>query len=514
MNKDSHLSNVWLSVCYNLPIMIRKGINMANEQEIHRMYNELTEEISGNQEVLFDGATTPEDVLNNLVIMYINLFKEDSVNDENMVALMLIYKNVFEREIDAQELYDKIVYFYNKLNESNNQKEENSLKIDNMNGYEFEKLISNLLEKMGLEVFGTKASGDGGIDFIANSNQAIFGGKYIIQCKRWKSSIGEPILRDLYGVVTSERANKGILITDSYFTSNAIEFANRNSIELIDGEKLNQLLTKYELINEIYYNENEEDHEEDHDEELSYIKREIRNNPENIKVRVKLVHKLFEEIKSLDNTETDRGLHKTINECEEHLIYLVNKTYGNKDRKGRFIKYLSYFQLATLKVIKGDISEGLRYFFKIYDLDGYKDYSGRHLTHPEYTGPYKKLLLEVTINIINLLDLIDEEQISNKIYEKYKSNIDGYLNHMISAGYKEYVELKNKQNIKFINFASENIDEDYEEDSDGQEWDTLDYDSNKSLNFERDLFFGKYSGIFSLEEEGKKKHRMVVKAYM
>lgn len=119
---------------------------------------------------------------------------------------------------------------------------ENYNDINSMSGIEFEFLCKTLLEKMGFETVTTKASGDGGIDLIVYNHQPILSGKYIIQCKRYSGSVGEPIIRDLYGVVTSERANKGILITSGYFTSSAIKFANDKPIELIDGNKLNALL--------------------------------------------------------------------------------------------------------------------------------------------------------------------------------------------------------------------------------------------------------------------------------
>lgn len=121
--------------------------------------------------------------------------------------------------------------------------------INTLSGIEFEILCQQLLQKMGFEVETTKASGDGGIDLIAINHQALLSGKYIVQCKRYVGSVGEPIIRDLYGVVMSERANKGILITTGHFTFSAIEFAQDKNIELIDGVKLHKLLNQYEEVN-------------------------------------------------------------------------------------------------------------------------------------------------------------------------------------------------------------------------------------------------------------------------
>jgi len=67
----------------------------------------------------------------------------------------------------------------------------------------------------------------------------------VVQCKRWGGPVGEAVIRDLYGVVMSENANKGILITNSYFTSSAINFSKGKQLELIDGIALDKLLEKY-----------------------------------------------------------------------------------------------------------------------------------------------------------------------------------------------------------------------------------------------------------------------------
>ncbi len=88
---------------------------------------------------------------------------------------------------------------------------------------------------------------EGGIDLIAYNYQPLLSGKYIIQCKRYLGSVGEPIIRDLYGVVMSERANKGILMTTGTFTKSAVNFADGKQIELIDGIKMNKLLRSYAI---------------------------------------------------------------------------------------------------------------------------------------------------------------------------------------------------------------------------------------------------------------------------
>ena len=64
---------------------------------------------------------------------------------------------------------------------------------------EFESLITNLFEKMGLETRQTQASRDGGVDCVAYDLRPIFGGKVIIQAKRYKNTVGVSAVRDLFG---------------------------------------------------------------------------------------------------------------------------------------------------------------------------------------------------------------------------------------------------------------------------------------------------------------------------
>lgn len=112
-------------------------------------------------------------------------------------------------------------------------------------GKALEEKVKAWLHSMGLRATTTKTSGDGGIDIVAYSESPIFSGKYIVQCKDWAGSVGESVIRDLYGVVMSESANKGILITTGTITKSAQKFAEGKPLELINGQELNKLLQKF-----------------------------------------------------------------------------------------------------------------------------------------------------------------------------------------------------------------------------------------------------------------------------
>lgn len=110
---------------------------------------------------------------------------------------------------------------------------------------EFESLITNLFQKMGLETKLTQASRDGGVDCVAYDPRPIFGGKVVIQAKRYKNTVGVSAVRDLFGTMQNEGASKGILVTTSGYGKAAFDFANGKPMELLDGGNLLHLLKEH-----------------------------------------------------------------------------------------------------------------------------------------------------------------------------------------------------------------------------------------------------------------------------
>lgn len=114
----------------------------------------------------------------------------------------------------------------------------------------FERLAQRLLREAGfvkVEVRGK--SGDGGIDGVGILRVNLVSFQVYFQCKRWANSVGAKDIRDFRGALQG-RADKGLFITTSSFTKQAMEEATRDgaiAIDLIDGERLCQLLKQYEL---------------------------------------------------------------------------------------------------------------------------------------------------------------------------------------------------------------------------------------------------------------------------
>lgn len=112
--------------------------------------------------------------------------------------------------------------------------------IRDMSWQDFELLVGEAFRRKGFEVREKGGGGaDGGIDLVLTKN----GKKSIVQCKRWKTfSIGVPLIRELYGVMTAERANDCIFVSSGDYTAEARLFAEDKPIWLIDGAELLELV--------------------------------------------------------------------------------------------------------------------------------------------------------------------------------------------------------------------------------------------------------------------------------
>lgn len=136
----------------------------------------------------------------------------------------------------------------------NSLEQELLLKLKTIHPYFFERIVVELLVKMGyggsIQDAGKAIgkSGDEGIDGIIKEDKLGLDVIYV-QAKRWEGVVGRPELHKFVGALAGQGAKKGIFITTSYFTKDAIDYTPKNEtkIVLIDGAKLAEYMIDYNL---------------------------------------------------------------------------------------------------------------------------------------------------------------------------------------------------------------------------------------------------------------------------
>jgi restriction system protein len=99
----------------------------------------------------------------------------------------------------------------------------------------FEELVASIFRSNGFDVELTPESRDGGVDIFAVRRDGFSGGMlHLIECKRYQplNKVGIGTVQRLLGVVDHHRATKGLVITTSSFSSDAIEFATQSKFRL------------------------------------------------------------------------------------------------------------------------------------------------------------------------------------------------------------------------------------------------------------------------------------------
>ncbi|MFZ2499268.1 restriction endonuclease [Methanosarcina sp.] len=117
----------------------------------------------------------------------------------------------------------------------------------------FETIVVDVLTKMGYGGSRTDAgkavgkSHDGGIDGIIKEDRLGLDVIYI-QAKRWEGTVTRPEIQKFAGALIGKKAKKGVFITTSNFSKEAIEYADlTGNIVLIDGEMLARLMIEYDV---------------------------------------------------------------------------------------------------------------------------------------------------------------------------------------------------------------------------------------------------------------------------
>jgi restriction system protein len=112
--------------------------------------------------------------------------------------------------------------------------------LEKMTWREFEALVAESFRQQGYRAVERGGDGpDGGVDLELHMGSD----KYLVQCKQWKvSKVGVATVRELYGVMTAERAVGGFVVASGAFTDDAKEFAEGRSIKLVDARRLRAII--------------------------------------------------------------------------------------------------------------------------------------------------------------------------------------------------------------------------------------------------------------------------------
>ena len=200
----------------------------------------------------FSGERKLTNLLTHFALRY-----EDKINEHKEIfALKIIGEKLIGKKLDSDKLLEFVENELSKLqikprvkskeNRSNDMVQESVtiFDIDRLTGVQFEKFIEELLDANGYsDAQVTGKAGDQGGDILANKDDE----KLIFQAKNYalNRKITNTAVQEVLGAIAYYGADKGIVVTNSFFTSSAIELAEVNNISLWDRRIVTQMLESY-----------------------------------------------------------------------------------------------------------------------------------------------------------------------------------------------------------------------------------------------------------------------------
>jgi restriction system protein len=110
---------------------------------------------------------------------------------------------------------------------------------------EFEALVAEAYRRQGYTVTHIGGDGpDGGVDVILKKDSNCL----MVQCKQWRADkVGVQVVREIFGVMTAQRAQGAVIITSGLFTQEAKTFARGKPIDLVEGPRLADLIRSVQV---------------------------------------------------------------------------------------------------------------------------------------------------------------------------------------------------------------------------------------------------------------------------
>ena len=258
-----------LEVIYDGGIYTNKDCENKLSKVFELTDEELNERLSSGKKTFYDRLNWAKTYLKNAGLL-------ETTEKRGMFKITQDGRKVVEskpNKIDSKYLkqYPKFIEYlersnkkkiFEELEESyiaiqDSLREELLDKLKQIDFSKFEEIVLDLIIRMGYggskteaKTSLTKKGSDEGIDGIINEDRLGLDRIYV-QAKRWKdNNVTRPEVQKFAGALDGQGAIKGIFITTSSFTKDAIEFSNNlynKKIILIDGYKLSELMIEFNV---------------------------------------------------------------------------------------------------------------------------------------------------------------------------------------------------------------------------------------------------------------------------
>lgn len=112
--------------------------------------------------------------------------------------------------------------------------------VDKMSGEQFEEFLLAHFKNLGYKGYTTPVTNDYGADLVIEKDKK----RIVVQAKRWQGRVKIEAVQQIVAAIQYYKANRGMVVTNSFFTKNAIQLAKSNNIELWDRNRLIKIMNR------------------------------------------------------------------------------------------------------------------------------------------------------------------------------------------------------------------------------------------------------------------------------
>lgn len=165
------------------------------------------------------------------VVGFLSFYKYKNLNYSITIFIIVILFSLMLRFIISY--YKKRTKYEKLINSGINI-------VDKMKGEEFEEFLLAHFNNLGYKGDTTAKTKDYGADLILTKDNE----KIVVQAKRWIKKVGIEAVQQIIGAKAYYKASKCIVISNNYFTQNAVNLAKSSNVELWDRKKLLDIMSK------------------------------------------------------------------------------------------------------------------------------------------------------------------------------------------------------------------------------------------------------------------------------
>lgn len=301
--------------------------------------------------------------------------------------------------------------------------------------YEIKKYILEILNYKKIKVQEIEELDNNEINIYGYTEELITCNKYLIKFLKSDKEIEEEKVILLYGLVMSKFINKGILMTNKTFSLEAINFAKKHNLELIDGNKF--ILLNSELI----YKESDKFYNNLNFNKAEYIK--LKNDlKENNPYSYSNLQGFFK--KYIIKNEYEINISGLIDEYiyyNNKFIEITRKNSKRVDKKEEFL-IVNYF----LYLLKGDIINSINiikeisFYTKGFVMIGFKEWND-YLIKQEKNYFYDSTLCLLVRNLLILFKHIDFNEGIEIIIDCFKKDENEFLKNLDDSKKNQYKKI-------------------------------------------------------------------------